>query len=636
MNQFQKETEEGKLSGEQEVHRLREAQNLLSELKLMMQQKEEHSMDIFYGTLTSKIEALLAQIARQPKVDPETRKTIEDLTAFVTTASQMAREKGIMEKLKIISEESKKAMEAIQRAGVSPTTKEATKQSLEFVDTWRSVFQLLIRQREFRKLMVDSIKIARSVVKRYGEDVMEDVSQKVVEGEHPKVIMETAKEQIREKSETSQMTDQEWETLQEEITQVLSILAREPTYREGLNRLFNLFDLFRYSTLSSVTEATVPAAEPHAKRAQFETEELVATFTGRETMEKFKMDLRNLVSKYQDNMEVRQYLTEVREFILCSKSEEMIRSEEFKRKSKELFYRGRDLMQQFKDDPQLDNFFNTANELLENIKNDEFVKILRQQAGILTADLSYVDMDGKTHVDTDMLSKLQSVMLPVLAESLKYIPIPRIESKDKKREYWVDNIVICGYDILPENIRFHLESDSELSIRDIETKHMHTRLVIKLDKLRTELKDMNFYYKKKTFPTLEDLGRMTLRLKGDGANLQFTFNVEQDETMKKPKLTEGYVSFNIVTMDIEFDKSTIKHDLLLPMMTGLFKQQIVHEIESAVEKNLTGLVQDVAHRLTESLSEVNRPLHTGIEMARKAIKSSEIAQVHEKRKEKLE
>jgi hypothetical protein len=97
-------------------------------------------------------------------------------------------------------------------------------------------------------------------------------------------------------------------------------------------------------------------------------------------------------------------------------------------------------------------------------------KILRQQAGILTADLSYMDIEGKTHVDTEMLSKLQSVILPVLAESLKYIPIPRIESKDYNREYWVDNIVLCGYDILPENIRFHLESDSELSIRDIETK----------------------------------------------------------------------------------------------------------------------------------------------------------------------
>jgi len=614
---------------------MREAQSLLTELQLMLQQKEVPSTDIF-NTLTTKIESLLAQIALQPNVDPETRKIIGDMSAFVLTASQMAKEKGIMDRLKIIGEESQKALEAIQRAGVSPTTKEATKQSLEMVDTWRSVFQLLVRQREFRKLIVNSLKIAKRVVNRYGEDVMEDVSQKVIEGEHPKTIAKDAKEQIKEKSETGQMTDEEWETLQEEITQVLSILAREPTYREGLNRLFSLFDLFRYSTLSSATAAAVPKAEPHARRAQFETEELLASFTGRETLDKFKMDLKNLITKYQDQEGVRQYFTEVREFLLCTKSEEMIHSQEFKSKSKELFYRGRDLMLKFKDDPELDNMFNTANELLENIKNDEFVKILRTQAGILTADLSYVDIEGKTQVDTDMLSKLQTVLLPVLAESLKYIPIPRIESKDKNREYWVDNIVLCGYDILPENIRFHLESDADLSIRDIETKHMHTRLVIKLDKLRTELKDMSFYYKKKTFPTMEELGKMTLRLKGDGANLKFIFNVEQDETMKTPKLTDGYVSFNILNMDIEFDKTTIKHDVLTPMMTGLFKQQIVHEIESSVEKNLVGMVKDIAHRLSASLIEVNRPFQTGIDMARKAFKTSEIAQVYEKRREKLE
>jgi len=147
---------------------------------------------------------------------------------------------------------------------------------------------------------------------------------------------------------------------------------------------------------------------------------------------------------------------------------------------------------------------------------------------------------------------------------------------------------------------------------------------------------MNFFYKKKTFPAFEDIGKLTLRLKGEGANLKFTFNVDQDGTsFLKPRFTEGYVSFNIENVDIEFDKTTIKHDLLTPMMSTLFKQQIVQEIESAVEKNLMNLVHDIALRLSEALTEVNRPLETGIEMARKALKSSEMAQVYEKRREKL-
>jgi hypothetical protein len=291
-------------------------------------------------------------------------------------------------------------------------------------------------------------------------------------------------------------------------------------------------------------------------------------------------------------------------------------------------------MKQYKNDQEIDNFLNSTMELLDNIKNDEFVKILRHQAGILTADISYVDIEGKTQVDTDLLSKLQSVLLPILAESLKYIPVPRITSKDNDREFWLDNITLCGYDILPENIRFHLESDSELSLKDIETKNVNTRLVITLDKLRTELKDMDFYYKKMTFPELVDQGKVTFRLAGDGASLKFVFNVIQDE-MKTTRLTEGYVSFHIHNMDIEFDKSTITHDVLLPFMSNLYKPQIMHQIETSVEENLTGLVQDIGQRLTNSLASVTRPLQTGIDMARKAVKSSPLAQVYEKRREKL-
>jgi hypothetical protein len=584
--------------------------------------------------MARKLQILLSQLSRQPNVDLETRKTLEDLSAFITTASQMAREKGIAERLKAISEESQKSLESISRAGIPASTKEATERSLEIVNTWRPIFQLLIRQREFRKLMVNSLRIIRRLFLRYGEDVMENASQKFVEGESVSSIYESTKEQIREKSEERQMTDEEWKTIEKEITQVFAILSREPTYREGLDRLFRLFDLFR-SSAKTLTDQ-LPSAEPHARRAQFETEELVSVFAKRETLDKFKIDLRNLIAKFEDNAELKNYFTEVREFILSTKSEEFVHSEEFKAKSKELYYRGRYRMQQLKDEPALNSFLNTTDELLDNIKNDEFVKILRHQAGILTSDLSYVDMEGNTRIDTDMLSKLQSVVGPVLAETLKYIPLPRIETSDSYRDFWLDNIILCGYDILPENIRIHTETDSELSLREGETKSMNIRLVIVLDKLRTELKDMSFYYKKKSFPEVSDKGRVTLRFGGEGANLRFTFNVVQDELSRTSKITEGCVNFQIVNMDIDFDYSTITHTTLLPFMTSWYKQQIAYEIETAVEKNLTSIVQDIGQRLSEALTEVNRPLQTGIEMARKAFKSTDIAQIYEKRREKLE
>jgi len=283
---------------------------------------------------------------------------------------------------------------------------------------------------------------------------------------------------------------------------------------------------------------------------------------------------------------------------------------------------------------EVDFFLRSSEELMENIKNDEYVKLLRQQAGIISSDLSFVDTEGKVQVDLDMLSKLQSVLLPTLAEYFKYIPMPRIERCDSKREFWLDNITLCGYDIIPENIHFHLESESDLSMKNLESSG-HTRLVIRLDKFRTELKNMNFFYKKKTFPVLMDNGIVSFRIGGNGARLILVFNVEKLPGEAQPRLTEGYADFHIRQMDIDFDKDTLTHDVLVPMLTNMSKNDIQNEIEKVVEKSLTNVIQKLGDQLTQTLSQVNRPFLSGLDSAKEALKKSEMAQVYANRREKL-
>jgi len=172
--------------------------------------------------------------------------------------------------------------------------------------------------------------------------------------------------------------------------------------------------------------------------------------------------------------------------------------------------------------------------------------------------------------------------------------------------------------------------------KDIKTKGSHTHLVITLDKFRTELKNMTFFYKKKTFPVLTDSGIVTFRIGGDGARLKLVFTVDQNKDDKLPHLTQGYADFHIRQMDIDFDKSTLTHDVLLPMMSNMWKLQIQTQIEKAVEKSLTNVVQNLSDQLAQTMSEVNRPfIWGGIETARQAVKKSEIGQGYANRREKL-
>jgi len=293
-------------------------------------------------------------------------------------------------------------------------------------------------------------------------------------------------------------------------------------------------------------------------------------------------------------------------------------------------------MREFKEEDDLKNFLTAASDMIDNIKNDEFLRVLRHQAGIVQSDLSYVDNEGVVQLDKEMLYRLQSVLLPTIADALKYIPVPRISSSNPYREFWLDKIVLCSYDIIPENIHFHLETDSAFSLRDIQVTETHTNLIIELDRLLTILNDVEFYYHKKTFPELEDSGRVTFRVKGDGAKLTLTYKVNQDLEKKSTVVTEEYARFDISELEIVFDTSTLKHSWLVPMLTAMFKTQIKQQIEYQVESNLNGFMAKLGEMMTSSIAQLNRPFLSSIEAARNVVKNSQLGKVYEKRREILE
>jgi len=152
----------------------------------------------------------------------------------------------------------------------------------------------------------------------------------------------------------------------------------------------------------------------------------------------------------------------------------------------------------------------------------------------------------------------------------------------------------------------------------------------------TELKDVEFYFKKKSFPEFEDHGRVAFRIKGQGASLTLTYNVLQNPGDRVPRIMEGHADFNISEMDIDFDKDSLKHDLLIPMLTKIFKVQIKKKIEDQAEKNLRGFISKLGSLMTNAIAQMNRPLISGLDMARKNIKSTDFAQICQKRREKLE
>jgi len=624
------------VSADQHSHRLREAQELLHRLQVVLVESDNPGIEIITEAL-QRAEQYTYQLSQQPELDSETRKILEDISSLLMTSRQMGRNKGIADRLQRIAQESQKAIEVGRNKDLSGMKKEVKDDFLEFINNWKPVFYLLLSSPDFRQTLLDGIRIARRIIYSTYKEISDETTDKFMRGEPAIKIAKEAREELKARG-APEVGDEEWELIQDDIQVILLILVKEPTYRQGIERIFTLLDKFqtRMMTDQNLHKTVIPE-EIHIRNVVAETEELVASFSGRDALEQFKYHLKRLIRLVQRNENLQEYLTDMKTFILKAQSEDEIRSQEFRIQSKELAKRGRRLMNEMSDDNDLQPFFNSADAMIENIKNDEFLQILRHQAGIVQSDISFVDPDGVVQVDTDMLGRLQNVLLPVLADALKYIPIPRIQSSDHKSEFWLDNIVICSYDIIPDNVRFHLETDSEVSLREMEHKSTNTHLVIHLDRLLTELKDVEFYFKKKTFPEIEEgPGRVTFREKGKGARLTMVYNVAQGPDDPVPVITEGYATFHISDMEIEFDTSTLKHSVLVPMLTKVFKTFIKKQVEKQVESNLTGFIKKLGVLMTKAMVKANKPFMSGFEAAKRAIKSSQVAQVYEKRREKLE
>uniref|UniRef100_A0A6B2KZZ8 HAM1-like N-terminal domain-containing protein n=1 Tax=Arcella intermedia TaxID=1963864 RepID=A0A6B2KZZ8_9EUKA len=588
-----------------------------------------------------KAEELLAGQAQSPEMDADLRRTLEDMAALAGSLKQMTRHKDIGDRMQAITHETRKAAEAARSPGLGANMDtDFTSESLEIMELWRPVFQLLISSREFRELVYDTLQVSRRVFLRHNEGVANEASEKFLSGAPTTEIAKTITQQSSSsfKNEEGEIevkiSEEEWESIVDHLVANFRILHQNRNFKDGLHKFFRLMTLVRDQMRKAQGNVIDERTEEHAKKALLETQGLIATFTGRQTLNNLIECFKRAVRRLDQDEKTRSYLTELKEFLL-EENTEKYSDPELKERIRQMIDRGEELVEEYKYDDELNALFDASQRAMDNIRNDDFVKVLRHHAGLVASDITYRDPEGKVVLDLEMIGKLRSVVAPYIAELFKYIPIPRIEGKDDTKSFWIDDIVLCGYDIVPENIKFEIESSYDFSVRDVETKQAETKLRIHFSNVRTELKDMKFYFRRLVFPEITEQGRVTLKIGGEGAFITMLFRITQGPNDTYPKFVDEQADFNISSLDVSFDKESLKHDVLVPLLTTIFKRPIQSQIETEIEKKLCQLMATVGDGLTQAIAQVNRPFMGGAEMMKAALKGSEAGQVYERRREKL-
>lgn len=227
------------------------------------------------------------------------------------------------------------------------------------------------------------------------------------------------------------------------------------------------------------------------------------------------------------------------------------------------------LADQFDQDAQNKQFAASLNKLFTELGNDE---------------------NGKPVFKKHLVKDLSTVILPGIFESVRYVPVPRIEYTDSTMDAIVENLVIESDNLMPNSFEFKTDNYFRWGRKTVTNKNKN-KVMVSVSGVQMDLKDVSYYVKKKQgFPSINDTGVMDIYMGGTG--FSFTIALETaDKSDRQHFFKIDKVTVDIKSLNIKLKQS--KHKTLF----NIFKPLLFAVVRPAIGKVLEKLIKDQVHEL---------------------------------------
>lgn len=231
----------------------------------------------------------------------------------------------------------------------------------------------------------------------------------------------------------------------------------------------------------------------------------------------------------------------------------------------------------------LDEFKFFGQQFDEDAQNKRFAASMQK----LFNDLGN-DQNGKPTFKPHLLKDLSTVIIPGVFESVRYVPVPRIEYTDPMIDAIIENLVIESDNLAPNSFEFGSDNYFRWGRKTVTSKNKN-KVMISVSGVQMDLKDLSYYVHKKTgFPSIKDTGVMDIFMGGSG----FSFKIAMETADKSDR--QHFFKINTVTVDIKsltIKLKQSKHKTLF----NLFRPLMFAVLRPAVGKVLEKLIKDQVH-----------------------------------------
>jgi hypothetical protein len=379
------------------------------------------------------------------------------------------------------------------------------------------------------------------------------------------------------------------EKRRELATKVLELLRRfntMPQFQTGLNALIQTFrDLERYSRKMSKSTDRAKLKLGNADKFYAEARALIEPYAPNKSMDSILENFRILMQDLRSNEEGKQYFRDIRDFLSTTmQSPEYMDDETATLMIEDFIDRGRDMMSDYRRRSETRRLLDDIKTLYYNIANDPTLLNLKQKTQTLLEDFMYQDANGKLAFNTELITDMRTVFVPILLETLDRVPLPIIEGTQKKMDFRVENLIFSAYDLLPENIQVKVKNEGQFNFANkVGPRLNYSTVKFKVNNLKTKMTDIKFWFRRHTFPKLEDYGTVDVGLAGSGMTLKIKTMLRSTSTTPKFSITQ--VKCFIDRLDIHFHKDA-KYDWLENFGAKLFRKRIKRSIEIQIENKI--------------------------------------------------
>ncbi|OCF37895.1 hypothetical protein I316_00119 [Kwoniella heveanensis BCC8398] len=195
--------------------------------------------------------------------------------------------------------------------------------------------------------------------------------------------------------------------------------------------------------------------------------------------------------------------------------------------------------------------------------------------------------EGDFQFKPKLWNDVRNILLPTFIRQVGYIPIPRAEYSDDKIDLVIENLVLSGPNLAPNELFFQMENSLRFSpypqINKQYNDQHHHRFRVSMNQIQADIRDVAFAFRRKSgWPKISDHGLADVVIAGKGIGVDV-----ECETVENRRDSVFKVNHVNVTIDtLKFSIRDSKHDLLYKFIkataTGVIKKAVTVAVQTAI------------------------------------------------------